>query len=94
MILVRIRMQNKTENYKASELPIFNFQHITLKQFYDITMRKVRIRKPLWLCTVAAWAVNDGESIIVPQLTFVIQACKDEDVFPTEMKKKQIKLHF
>ena len=85
----------KSPNYNksASESAPFHFQHITMKQFFDI-VRKINIRKPLGPCTVPAWAIIDGQLIVVPHLTFVINTCLDENIFPIELKKAHITLLF
>ena len=58
----------KPPNYikSASEYAPFHFQHITVKQCFDI-VRQTNVRKPLGPCTVPAWAIIDGQSVIVPQ---------------------------
>ena len=73
-------------NKSASESAPFHFQHITVKQCFDI-IRKINVRKPLGPCTVPAWAIIDGQSVIVPHLTFVLNTCLDENIFPIELKK-------
>ena len=35
-------------------------------------------------------AIIDGQSIIVPHLTFVINTCLDENIFPIELKKANV----
>ena len=76
-------------NKSASESASFHFQHITVKQCFDI-VRKINVRKPLGPCTVPAWAIIDGQSVIVPHLTFVINTCLDENIFPIELKKAHV----
>ena len=76
-------------NKSASESAPFHFQHITVKQCFDI-VRKIIVRKPLGPCTVPAWAIIDGQSVIVPHLTFVINTCLDEKIFPIELKKAHV----
>ena len=80
----------KLPNYNKSafESAPFHFQHITVKQCFDI-VRKINVRKPLGPCTVPAWAIVDGQSVIVPHLTFVINTCLDENNFPIELKKAE-----
>ena len=72
-------------NKSASESAPFHFRHITVKQCFDI-VRKINVRKPLGPCTVPAWAIIDGQSVIVPHLTFFINTCLDENIFPFELK--------
>ena len=62
----------------------------TVKQCFDID-RKINVRKPLRPCTVPAWAIIDGQSVIVPHLTFVINTCLDENIFPIELKKAHVR---
>ena len=76
-------------NKSASESASFHFQHITVKQCFDI-VRKINVGKPLGPCTVPAWAIIDGQSVIVPHLTFVINTCLDENIFPIELKKANV----
>ena len=76
-------------NKSASECAPFHFQHITVKQCFDI-VRKINVRKPLGPCTVPAWAIIDGQSVIVPHLTFVINTCLIENIFPIELKKAHV----
>ena len=76
-------------NKSASESAPFHFQHIKVKQCFDIN-QKINVRKPLGPCTVPAWAIIDGQSVIVPHLTFVINTCLDENVFPIELKKAHV----
>ena len=76
-------------NKSASESAPFRFQHITVKQCFD-TVRKINFRKPLGPCTVPAWAIIDDQSVIVPHLTFVINTCLDENIFPIELKKAHV----
>ena len=64
-----------------------------MKQCFDI-VRKINVRKPLGPCTVPAWAIIDGQSVIVPHLTFVINICLDENIFPIELKKAHVTLLF
>ena len=64
-----------------------------MKQCFDI-VRKINVRKPLGPCTVPAWAIIDGQSVIVPHLTFVINTCLDENIFPIELKKAHVTLLF
>ena len=42
--------------------------------------------------TSFAWAITDGQLIIVPLLKFVIDACIEENDFRTELKKAKITL--
>ena len=58
-----------------------------MKQCYDM-MRKLNLRKPLGPFTIPAWAILDGESIIIEHLTFFINTCIYKDVFPTELEKE------
>ena len=60
-----------------------------MKQCFDI-VRIINVRKPLGPCTVPAWAIIDGQSVIVPHLTFVINTCLDENIFPIELKKAHV----
>ena len=60
-----------------------------MKQCFDI-VRKINVRKPLGPCTVPAWAIIGGQSVIVPHLTFVINTCLDENIFPVELKKAHV----
>ena len=76
-------------NKSASESAPFHFQHIKVKQCFDI-VQKINVRKPLEPCTVPAWAIIDGQSVIVPHLTFVINTCLDENYFPIELKKEHV----
>ena len=60
-----------------------------MKQCFDI-VRKINVRKPLGPCTVPVWAIIDGQSVIFPHLTFVINACLDENIFPIELKRAHV----
>ena len=79
----------KPPNYykSASESAPFHFQHITVKQCFDI-VQKINVRKPLGPCTVPA--IIDGQSVIFSHLTFVINTCLDENIFPIELKKAPV----
>ena len=47
-------------NKSTSESTPFHFQHITVKQCFDI-VRKINVRNSLGPCTVPAWAIIDGQ---------------------------------
>ena len=76
-------------NKSASESAPFAFQHITVKQCFDV-VQKINVRKPLGPCAVPAWAIIDGRSVIVPHLTFVINTCLDENFLPIKLKKAHV----
>ena len=78
-------------NSRSVQLPDFDFQHTSVKQYYDI-LRELNMQKHLGSCTVRASAKVYGHSIIVPHLKFVINSCIGEDVFPTELKKANVTL--
>ena len=76
-------------NKSASESAPFHFQHIKVKQCFDI-VQKINVKKPLGPCTVPARAIIDGQSVEVPHLTFVINTSLDENIFPIELKKAHV----
>ena len=82
----------KCQHYNpgTSEVPPCHFQYVTVKQCYGL-LRELNIRKPLCPSTVPAWAIIDGQSIIVTHLTFVNNAGIDENVFVSELKTANVK---
>ena len=69
-----------------SELPLTHFsQQKTVKQG-NYVLQEARIRKVLGLST----AIIDGQSIILLNLLFFINACIDEKLFSPEQKKANI----
>ena len=76
-----------------SEFPAFHFKHIIVKQCYYVN-RALNVECFLRPSTVPAWAKIDNQSIIVTHLTFVIDACIDDKVFPSELNKVNVKTLF
>ena len=49
-------------------------------------IRELNHRKPLGPCTVPAWAIKDGQEILIPHITFIINECIKNNIFPNQFK--------
>ena len=67
----------------------FCFCPITEKDCYDI-LKQIIPHKPTGPCKVPAWAIIDGQKILVPHLTFVLNECIKDCVFPSMLKRAVI----
>ena len=60
-----------------------------MKDFYDI-IKELKPNKPTGPCKVPAWAIMDGKQILTSPLTFILNECINESVFPTMLKRATI----
>ena len=67
----------------------FSFSPITVKDRYDI-INELKPNKPTGPCKVPAWAIRDGKQNLTSHLTFVLNECVNESVFPAMLKKATI----
>ena len=67
----------------------FSFSPITVKDCYDI-INELKPNKPTGPCKVPAWAIIDGKQILTSHLTFILNECINESVFPTMLKRATI----
>ena len=67
----------------------FSFSPITVKDCYDI-INELKPNKPTGPCKVPAWAIIDGKQILTSHLTFILNECIYESVFPTMLKRATI----
>ena len=63
-----------------------SFSPITVKDCYDI-INELKPNKPTGPCKVPTWAIMDGKQILTSHLTFILNECINESVFPTMLKK-------
>ena len=64
----------------------FSFSPITVKDCYAI-ITELKPNKPTGPCKVPAWAIMDGKQILTSHLTFILNECINESVFPTMLKR-------
>ena len=64
----------------------FSFSSITVKDCYDI-INELKPNKPTGPCKVPAWAIIDGKHILTSHLTFILNECINESVFPGMLKR-------
>ena len=70
----------------------FSFSPITVKDCY-IIINELKPNKPTGPCKVPAWATMDGKQwmeILTSHLTFILNECINESVFPTMLKRATI----
>ena len=68
-------------NHSASSVLMRNNEKLTRK-----IIRELNPRKPLGPCTVPAWAIKDGQEILIPHITFIINECIKNNIFPNQFK--------
>ena len=64
----------------------FSFCPIPEKDCYDF-LKQINPHKPTGPCKVLAWAILDGQQILIPHLTFVLNECIKDCVFPPMIKR-------
>ena len=64
----------------------FSFSPVTVKDCYDI-INELKPNKPTGPCKVPAWAIIDGKQILTSHLSFILNECFNESVFPTILKR-------
>ena len=67
----------------------FDFSPITVKVCHDI-IKEINPNKPTGPCKVPAWAIIDGKKILTSHLTFIVNECINEGVFPPMLKRATI----
>ena len=70
--------------YKAGD-DSFSFCPITEIDCYDIS-KQINPHKPTGPCKVTAWEIIDCQQILVSHLTFVLNQCIKDCVFPSMLK--------
>ena len=79
----------KLQNAEQSKPKItFSFHLVDERNMYKF-LKELHPKKPTRPCTVPAWAIKDGTAIIVPHLTYVINECIKNNVFPDELKNSK-----
>ena len=79
--------QNFGREYESAPIckagdELFSFCPITGKGCYDI-LKQINPHKPTGPCKVPPWAILDGQQILIPHLTFVLNECIRDSVFPS-----------
>ena len=65
---------------------LFSFRPTTIKEVFD-AVKSLKFNNPLGPCSNPAWAIKDGMTEIVPNLTMPINEYIKEQKFPSIMKK-------
>ena len=75
--------------YKAGDESFSFYYPITGKNCYDFPQQKNR-HKATRPCKVPTSAILDGQQFLVPHLTFVLNECIRDCVFPSMLKRAEI----
>ena len=81
----------KRQNHKKTLANIPNSPVFSLlqKKIYD-AVRELSSNKPLGPGTVPARAMKDGQTILVPHFTSILNACTKQNLFPDCIKKADL----